>query len=173
MMWWSKDWNDIPVRAERPEPGAPWGKLKGAIIEVMKRKDRGLPLPSRYTDSPWIHATRRNPDLEASDEDKVGKWMIFVPHQQVDLKWVLIDQAHTAGVLGIHAKTSSSRIQAASGEHVICVYTKDWQDEEDVMRVRTKLRRLGFNRTLHYKRDVDTRAGKYSGSGEKVSVYSD
>lgn len=139
-------------------------------------------MPSTYKESPWIYATKRGTDPsdveameeeDALDADKIGKWMIFVPHKEVDLKWILVDLAHSAGVLGIDAKVSSSRILAASGEHVICVYTRDWQDEEDVMRVRTKLRRLGFNRILHYKRDVDTRAGKYSGSGEKVSVYSD
>jgi hypothetical protein len=68
---------------------------------------------------------------------------------------------------------SSSMLLSTDGMHVICVYTQDWEDKEDVMRVRTKLRRLGFNRTLHYKRDKDTRAGKYSGQGEKVSIYSD
>jgi hypothetical protein len=174
--WWIRGWNGVPTRQEYV--GAEWGKLKAAIIEVMKRKDRGLPLPSSYKDSPWIYATKRGEDPSDPEcwpdgwtPDKIGKWLIFVPHKEVDLKWTLIDLAHSAGVLGIDAKVSSS-LMVSNDTHVICVYTKDWEDQDDVFRVRTKLRRLGFSKILHYKRDVDTRAGRYSGDG-KVSIYSD
>ena len=44
---------------------------------------------------------------------------------------------------------------------VICVYTYDYQDEEDVMRVRQVLKDLGIQREIIYKADADTRAGSY------------
>ncbi|OLL28144.1 hypothetical protein BTH42_29695 [Burkholderia sp. SRS-W-2-2016] len=49
--------------------------------------------------------------------------------------------------------------------HVICVYTRDWTDKQDLLRVREVLRSLGFVEELGYKRDIDTQNRVY-GSGE-------
>ena len=157
------------------QPKEEWGTIQGAKDEIAAKRQRGEPLPSTYTGSPWIRSSRQFPPAKfsAKDRDRIGKWLIFSPHSKVDLEWTLIEQAHRAGVMGIDAKVSSSMMMNADGTHVICVYTKDWQDEEDVFRVRTKLRRLGFTRVLYYKRDIDTRAGKYHAPGQKVSVYSE
>ncbi|WP_222102766.1 putative phosphothreonine lyase domain-containing protein [Robbsia andropogonis] len=50
--------------------------------------------------------------------------------------------------------------------HLICVYTSDWNDWDDVMRACDVLRKIGFTEELGYKRDEDTRAGKYGGADE-------
>jgi nuclear transport factor 2 (NTF2) superfamily protein len=55
---------------------------------------------------------------------------------------------------------------------VIYVYTADWQDEADVMRVRERLRELGFVDRLGYKRNIETYKGEYSEKGKKVTFYS-
>jgi hypothetical protein len=55
---------------------------------------------------------------------------------------------------------------------VIYVYTPDWRDEEDVMRVRERLRELGFVDRLGYKRNIETFQGQYSQKGKKVTFYS-
>jgi hypothetical protein len=44
---------------------------------------------------------------------------------------------------------------------MICVFTYDWTDAEDVLRVRQALRDLGITKKLGYKADEDTRAGRY------------
>ena len=55
---------------------------------------------------------------------------------------------------------------------MICVYTYDWTDEEDVRRIREVLRELGFVKKIPYKADQETRAGRYAASGEgRVSKY--
>ena len=55
---------------------------------------------------------------------------------------------------------------------VICVYTYDWTDEEDVMRIRQELRQLGITRKIPYKADEDTESGKYANQGTKrISKY--
>lgn len=40
-------------------------------------------------------------------------------------------------------------------------YTRDWADRRDLMRALAVLRSPGFVKELGYKRDVDTRSGKY------------
>lgn len=52
------------------------------------------------------------------------------------------------------------------------MYTYDHNDEEDVMRVRKKLRELGFTEKLSYKTDEATRAGIYRATGHtKICKY--
>ena len=48
---------------------------------------------------------------------------------------------------------------------IICVYTDNWVNAQDLKQVRDVLRTLGFTEELGYKRDVDTRSGR-SGPGE-------
>lgn len=55
---------------------------------------------------------------------------------------------------------------------LICVYTYDWTDEADVMRVREELRNLGFTWRLPYKTDEDTYNNIYRATGHKhISKY--
>lgn len=61
-----------------------------------------------------------------------------------------------AGGEGEHASSAGG---GGYGRHVICIYTRDWQDVAEVQRVREVLRAAGFNERLGYKRDADTRAG--------------
>ena len=67
----------------------------------------------------------------------------------------------------VHAKVSG-KVQASHFDNVflICVYTCDWRDKADVMRVRKLLRDAGFVEELGYKRDADTRAGVYGTADE-------
>lgn len=51
--------------------------------------------------------------------------------------------------------------------HILCVYTYDHTDEDDVFRVRNQLRGLGFRDKLIYKTDEATRAGIYAKNGYK------
>ena len=77
--------------------------------------------------------------------------------------------------MGIAAKVSTalpSPLSTKSNTHVICVYTHDWTDEEDVMRVREELRKLGIVSNIPYKADIDTLEGKYRVSGHtRISKY--
>jgi nuclear transport factor 2 (NTF2) superfamily protein len=55
---------------------------------------------------------------------------------------------------------------------VIYVYTADWRDEPEVMRIRERLRQLGFTDRLGYKRNIETFKGEYSAKGKRVTFYS-
>ncbi len=56
------------------------------------------------------------------------------------------------------AKMSIALRSMSRDGHVICVYTRDWVDRQDLMRAREVLRSLGFVKELGYKRDIDTRS---------------
>lgn len=89
-----------------------------------------------------------------------GKWMMFRSMHTIDELWRFISKACRDGRLGPAAKCSTRAASVVHEDtHVICVYTKDWQDRSDVDRVRDELRSLGVTEEISYKRDADTRAG--------------
>jgi len=74
--------------------------------------------------------------------ERGGKWLLFVHREEVNEVWERICDALTSGRLGSYAKVSTARPNpnsADSRKHVICVYTYDSEDREDVMRIRASL----------------------------------
>jgi hypothetical protein len=89
--------------------------------------------------------------------------------------WQKIKAATEAGKLGDSAKVATAKpnqFAADPNKRVICVYTYDWTDVDDVRRVREELRKLGFVAKIAYKADEDTYAGRYEVHGHKrISKY--
>lgn len=130
--------------------------------------------PSMTTQMYWI--VEDDPaagDVEVNGE-QAGKWLIFCDAAAVDDLWRKVRDATVAGNLGISAKVSTARPNPDSRDErkVIYVYTRDWKDEADVMRVRECLRRLGVDSRIGYKRNIETFAGEYADRGKKVTYYS-
>ncbi|MDR5798233.1 DUF1917 domain-containing protein [Caballeronia sp. LZ008] len=97
--------------------------------------------------------------------DMTGKWCIFVSRADVDAAWNKIKHALEHNQL-LCAKVSTALHSMAHGSiHVICVYTDNWTNLQDLMHARDVLRTLGFTEELGYKRDVDTQNGR-TGSDE-------
>jgi nuclear transport factor 2 (NTF2) superfamily protein len=96
-----------------------------------------------------------------------------VDRDQVDEAWRSIRYATITGSLGISAKVSTEKPNPDSRDDrkVIFVYTQDWRDEADVMRVRARLRELGYVERLGYKRNIETYKGEYSKKGKRVTYY--
>jgi hypothetical protein len=116
------------------------------------------------------------PDVETGelDDENAGKWLIFVDRDKVDAAWRIIRDETISGGLGISAKVSTAKPNPDSRDDrkVIFVYTRNWQDEADVMRVRERLRDLGYEERLGYKRNIETYKGEYSKKGKRVTYYS-
>lgn len=98
----------------------------------------------------------------------IGKWCVFVQKDDLEEVWGRVEEATKAGKLWRGAKVSSVWAQtfylmrnpkADPNEHVICVYSYDFHDEADVMRIREALRKIGIAQPLGYKSDADTAAG--------------
>ncbi len=126
----------------------------------------------------WVHAYAGPTPL--LDTRHIGKWLIRVNCRYAEYCWGCVCRGTESSTLGIAAKVSTDwgRLHDPSGpwkQHVICVYTRDWRDEEDVRRVAGALRRVDAIRkqTLYYKPDVMTYSGIYSGSSAgEVAIYS-
>jgi len=84
----------------------------------------------------------------------VGKWLIHASPENIDEVWNIVASSTLNGELGIDAKVSTS-LQGGS-EHVMCVYTRNYFDQDDVKRVRKRLAELGFAKRLYYKPDIYT-----------------
>ncbi|MBU2573155.1 MAG: DUF1917 domain-containing protein [Elusimicrobia bacterium] len=129
---------------------------------------------SQITDAYWIYAERKTGQYPEAT-DRSGKWLIFVPLQNIDAVWERIKTATEEGRLGDSAKVATARPNpnaTDSTKKVICVYTYDWQDKEDVMRIRKELRAIGIVWKIPYKSDEDTDAGKYRIAGHtRISKY--
>ncbi|WP_051690500.1 putative phosphothreonine lyase domain-containg protein [Acidithiobacillus thiooxidans] len=144
-------------------------ELIAELIADLKNKK-----PSEVTDSYWLFARREKGEYPRHTQN-TGKWLVFVPLLQVDQVWEQIKQALENGRLGRSAKVSTARPNpnAFNPEtKVICVYTYDWTDKEDVMNIREELRRLGVTSKIAYKTDEETRSGAYANRGNKqISKY--
>ena len=122
----------------------------------------------------WLYADNATGNYPKSTP-RSGKWLLFVRKAELDAAWKRIKQATEAGRLGGDAKVSTAKpnpnaVDPTRG--VICVYTYDSEDEDDVMRVREELRGLGFVNKIPYKTDEATLSGKYRNrGGRNISRY--
>ncbi|MDD1691153.1 MAG: DUF1917 domain-containing protein [Methanoregula sp.] len=131
-------------------------------------------LPSKTSQMYWIVLDAPGSAPEAIEDENAGKWLIFQEPDAADAAWKKVRDATVSLELGISAKVSTAKPNPDSRDNrkVIYVYTKDWVDEADVMRVREKLRELGFVDRIGYKRNIETFAGEYAKKGKRVTYYS-
>ncbi len=156
--------------------------LAGAILERFSTLETVYELicegegvsPSCTTQMYWVIVDAPDTEPRQIEDELAGKWLIFIPPENVDAVWRRIRDATVAGDLGISAKVSTSKENPDSRDtrKVIYVYTADWRDEDDVMRVRERLRGMGVTDRIGYKRNIETFRGEYAGRGKKVTYYS-
>lgn len=141
----------------------------------MRAKSESMTVlvPSKVRDDYWVYAD--NPHSCHNWTERSGKWLLFVPWQKLDQTWKLIAEETRSGRLGIASKAATAKqngLARNSWVKVICVYTYDSDDREDVMRVRTRLREIGFVKKLSYKSDRATEEGVYATNTKgRVSLF--
>lgn len=142
-------------------------------IYTLIQEGEGV-LPSKTTGVHWIILDAPGAEGSGLGDERAGKWLIFVPEDEVDAAWKKVRDETRKGTLGISAKVSTAKPNPDSRDWraVIYVYTRDWADEADVMRVRERLRDLGFTERIGYKRNIETYRGEYSKEGRRVTYYS-
>ncbi|WP_175151326.1 putative phosphothreonine lyase domain-containg protein [Paraburkholderia ultramafica] len=120
------------------------------IEQLLRKSDK----PSEDFSRSW--QMRKSPSCGIiRSGPTTGKWCIFAPSSDVDQAWAKIKGAVEGDKL-LFAKVSTALRSMGRDGHVICVYTRDWTDKQDLLRVREVLRSLGFVEELGYKRDIDT-----------------
>lgn len=146
----------------------------GGCDEICYLYQRGEGIiPSETHKMHWIIQDAPGIHPDAVNEEDAGKWLIFLARDQADTIWPLIRDATWQGTLGISAKVSTSKENPQSRDErlVIYVYTSDWKEVDEVMRVREKLKSFGITDRIGYKRNIETFAGEYSSAGKRVTYY--
>ncbi|KAH6644411.1 hypothetical protein C7974DRAFT_20104 [Boeremia exigua] len=99
-----------------------------------------------------------------------GKWMLFPKAEEVTRTWRSVVEAVIADRLGPMAKVAP---EDGKDERLICIYTKDFRDEEDVLRVLQELEDMDLlrhGRSIYYKSDAFTYLDLYSASANKYGL---
>jgi len=141
--------------------------------QAVKRERNESLMPSQVTDSYWISAYRERGRYPAHTA-RGGKWLVYLKREYVDECWLKIRDAVRDGRLGSSAKCSTAmpNPNASRSSHVICVYTYDAEDAQDVKRVRATLRKLGMVQKIPYKSDAATDQGLYNVHGDtRIASY--
>ena len=105
-----------------------------------------------------------------------GKWMLFPSPDDYPRFWRLVAEATVAGTLGITSKAAT--LDETNQAGLICVYTYDFSDVDDVRRVLQALIDLGLcqsdGKPIYYKCDGYTYLGIQSDNEYKLraSLYS-
>ncbi|KAF2088475.1 DUF1917-domain-containing protein [Saccharata proteae CBS 121410] len=120
-------------------------------------------------------------DLARETHVVSGKWMLFIRPDDLPRVWKLVCTGVLDNRLGNTAKVATKSVINASPTqlHLICVYTKDCFNTEDVRRVLLELENMGlttFGATggIFYKADAYTYLGLSNGNAYKLpaSLYS-
>lgn len=122
----------------------------------------------------WIYARNDFYSNEDWNPNLSGKWIVFLKGEdEINKGWKIICANTRNDQLGPSSKVSTKFAEITNekkgrniriNERVVCVYTKNYENEEDLRRVRDKLRKLGFTKPLCYKTDNATRTiGSFSG----------
>jgi len=111
-----------------------------------------------------------NPKVKEADIDdtKVGKWLLFENKERIDELWRIVSSETIKGQLGVSAKVSTFLNPNTTKSYMICVYTADYTNLDDVNQVRQQLRELGITQKIPYKTDSATIKGIY---GKGSSLY--
>lgn len=130
--------------------------------------------PSKTNSVYWLFAHRKNGTYPSSNQN-CGKWLIFADIKEIDTIWDKIKIATENGFLGGTSKVATAKSNPnANGQNkkVICVYTYDYTDKDDVMKIREELRKIGIVSKIPYKTDKATSKGEYQVKGNtKISTY--
>lgn len=97
-------------------------------------------------------------DIAKKHNVLTGKWMLFLNSDEVDKCWELV----VNGISKDKLSASSAKVAPSGhpyGCHLMCIYTSDFSNESDVMKVRQELKDLGFKSELDYKADMYTYIG--------------
>lgn len=86
---------------------------------------------------------------------RAGKWMLFPEPTEVDDVWAVVARATANNELGIAAKVAPRVREAPTKARLVCIYTADFADKDDVGRVLGRMKNLGLwkpgGRPIYYK----------------------
>ena len=148
------------------------GKAAGTITRILRPERERLESGIR--------------DLARHSNITTGKWMLFPSADDVDRMWTLVARGTWEGTWGISAKVATAPDTESAKDkesRLICVYTYDFADRDDVKRVLLGLKKLGLlngggggngsndaARAVYYKCDAYTYLDISSGNEYKLKA---
>lgn len=135
-------------------------KLTGAN-SIISEKDYEDCKPSELIEIYWIAAFRKLGQYPSPTKNS-GKWLIFEDVKMIDKVWENIKMAREEGKLGEIVKVATAKANPNAidpDSKVICIYTYDYADKDDVMRIREELRDIGIIKKIPYITDNATVKG--------------
>jgi len=138
---------------------------KNDVIHPDNLKEEHLP----ETDDPQVEKI----DLQAKDDGYLsGKWIIQVKPEDIDDIWGTLDELiKDSLVWGAQVSTKWLREKKDEDDHILKVYTPNYFDEMDVLRVRKLLKdECDIKEEIVYKPDIYNILGIYSGEGDLIEL---
>ena len=148
-------WIANPYTPYRPT-SADWASFTTAGEELLSAYTaQRLAIETSMAGRPKVIITRKvtphrralEAGLLASARDKgctTGKWMLFPSADDVNTVWRAVAEGTARGELGIAAKVATDEGNGDRVPRLICVYTVDFADKEDVRRVLEQLGERGL-----------------------------
>ncbi|KAI2469154.1 DUF1917-domain-containing protein [Annulohypoxylon bovei var. microspora] len=146
-------------------------------INMCKNSGNKPAFIARECRTAGVDAAKDILNLAKAHRVRCGKWMLFCNTFEVNEIWEIVAKATSKNELGIGAKAAPRSTVDKRTERLICVYTADFSDTNDVKRVAEKLKQLGLvqahSRPLYYKPDVYTYLGIAHGNPWEIraSIY--
>lgn len=118
-----------------------------AAITAQEAEMKGLPHSNLSRQLAPMRKRVTEDILAAAKQHAVtsGKWMMFPSPDDVNAAWRLVADATASGQLGSGAKVATDA--GHDRARLICVYTPDFADLDDVRRVLGKLEGMGLVHT--------------------------
>jgi hypothetical protein len=99
------------------------------------------------------------------------KWMLFPKLEEVNRVWKKVVASVMDARLGPTAKVATD--DGRPGERLICIYTKDFRDENDVLRVLQEIKTMDLlpsGRSIYYKSDAFTYLDLYKETAQEYGL---
>jgi hypothetical protein len=146
--------------------------VRGYIVDLERNSiiDKKIK-PTESSPEPWLYAINNKYPDDTINREKIGKWMLFIHQKHINTAWEKIKIGVATGALW-QVKVSTKNPD--NPRHAIMVYTKDFEDLEDVTRVLTYLEAANIKPrhiSIYYKTNQQTRAGIYSGGKKRPWIY--
>ncbi|KAJ4303597.1 hypothetical protein N0V90_002496 [Kalmusia sp. IMI 367209] len=113
-------------------------KTKSAVMRLLNEESKLL--------------LRRIADLAAETNVLSGKWMLFPPLEDLNRVWRLVVDGVINDRLGPTAKVAPD--EGKSDDRLICIYTKDFRDKDDITRVLREIASMGVTGQRRKKIDL-------------------
>ncbi len=147
---------------------------RSRLIEYVAENDVSDPDSMKNTDLDGYNNPKvKKIDRRATDDMYLsGKWEILVLPEKVDDVWSEIkNMIDENKIWGAQVTTKWIREKKGSKKHIIRVYTPNYLDERDVMRVGTLLKdRCEIQKNICYKPDIYNILQVYSKEGDEMKL---